>query len=192
MQSAELKSIFDASIHTKLATYECLGDKIVQAGNFLVDTLKQGNKILACGNGGSAADAQHFASELLNRFEKERRSLPAIALTTDPSTMTSIGNDYGYDYVFERQVNGLGQPNDVLLAISTSGNSNNVLRAVAAAKAKGMFIVAFNGKTGGALSPLLRTQDFDLCIPSDNTARIQESHLLLIHCLCTIIDRAFD
>lgn len=190
--TATLKAIFDESIHTKLATLECLGPAILKAGECLVQTLKAGHKILTCGNGGSAADAQHFSSELLNRFEKERQSLPAIALTTDPSTMTSIGNDYGYDYVFERQIYGLGQPGDVLLAISTSGNSTNIIKAVKAAQSKNLTILAFNGKDGGELSRCLREQDHDLRIPSSSTARIQESHLLLIHCLCKMIDDAYE
>lgn len=187
-----LKQMFDDSIHTKLSTLECLSATILKAGELLVSTLLSGHKILACGNGGSAGDAQHFASELLNRYEKDRQSLPAIALSTDPSTMTSIANDMGYDHVFARQINGLGQSGDVLLAISTSGRSMNVLKAIEVAHQKGMIVLAFTGKDGGPLRPLLRPEDIELCVPSQSTARIQETHLLLIHCLCDTIDQHFE
>lgn len=191
ISAIRLKEIFDESIQTKLSTLECLTPQIFKAGELLVNTLQNGHKILACGNGGSAGDAQHFASELLNRFETERKSLPAIALSTDPSTMTAIANDSGYAHVFERQIHGLGQPGDVLLAITTSGRSLNIIKAVQAAQEKGMMVLAFNGKDGGPLSPILRPEDLELCVPSQSTARIQETHLLLIHCLCEIIDKHF-
>jgi D-sedoheptulose 7-phosphate isomerase len=145
-------------------------------------------KILACGNGGSAADAQHFAAELVNRFEMERPPLAAIALTTDSSTLTSIANDYSYNQVFSKQVQALGQPGDVLLAISTSGNSANVIEAIHAAHDREMRVVALTGKDGGRIAGLLKEPDLNLCVPSARTARIQEVHLLALHCLCDGID----
>jgi D-sedoheptulose 7-phosphate isomerase len=151
-------------------------------------SVSHGGKILACGNGGSAADAQHFAAELVGRFERERRELGAIALTTDSSILTAIGNDYGYDEIFSKQVRALGKAEDVLLAISTSGNSKNVILAIAAAKKIGMKVVAFTGKGGGQMKEILGQEDIHLCVPSDRTARIQETHLLLLHCLCDGID----
>ena len=150
--------------------------------------MKNGGKILACGNGGSAADAQHFSAELLNRFERERAPLAAIALTTDSSTLTSIANDYSYDEVFSKQVTGLGRDGDVLLAISTSGNSPSVLRAIEAAHARGMKVVALTGKQGGKMTGLLKESDINLCVPADSTARIQEVHLICLHCMCDAID----
>ncbi len=144
--------------------------------------------MLACGNGGSAGDAQHFSSEMLNRFEHERPGLPAIALTTDTSTLTSIANDYAFDQVFAKQLRALGQPGDVLLAISTSGNSANVLAAAAAAHELDMWVVALTGRDGGRLKPMLRPGDIEIRVPAESTARIQEVHLLAIHCLCDLID----
>ena len=164
---------------------------IAEAAALMLECLGAGGKILSCGNGGSAADAQHFASELLNRFETERASLPAIALTTDSSTLTSIANDRSYDEVFSRQVSGLGRPGDVLLAISTSGASPNVTRAVRAAHRAGMRVVALTGRDGGPLSKALGKADIELRAPHDRTARIQEIHLLAIHCLCRLLDDAF-
>ena len=143
---------------------------------------------MACGNGGSAADSQHFAAELLNRFEKERPPLGAVALTTGTSTLTSIANDYAFDQVFAKQVRALGQPNDVLLAISTSGNSPNVVEAIHAAHERELRVVALTGRDGGAVGPLLNETDVHICVPSDRTARIQEVHLLVLHCLCDGID----
>jgi D-sedoheptulose 7-phosphate isomerase len=143
---------------------------------------------MSCGNGGSAADAQHFAAEMLNRFEMERPGLAAIALTTDSSTLTSIANDYDYNQVFSKQVRALGQTNDVLLAISTSGNSRNVMEAVAAAHERNLAVVALTGKGGGRIAPMLGEGDIHICVPATNTARIQEVHLLTLHCLCDAID----
>jgi len=150
--------------------------------------LAQGKKILACGNGGSAADAQHFAAELVGRFERERQELPAIALTTDSSILTAIANDYSYEVVFSKQVKALGQSGDILLGISTSGNSGNVIAAINAAHEKGMSVIAFTGKDGGKIAKLLKEGDINLCVPADRTARIQETHLLLLHCLCDGVD----
>jgi D-sedoheptulose 7-phosphate isomerase len=150
--------------------------------------LANGNRILACGNGGSAADAQHFAAELIGRFERERPGLPAIALSTDSSVLTAIGNDYSFEQIFSKQVRALGQPGDVLLAITTSGNSANVLAAIEAAHEREMIVVALTGKGGGRTNEVLTDTDIQICVPSDRTARIQEVHLLTIHCLCDGID----
>jgi D-sedoheptulose 7-phosphate isomerase len=154
----------------------------------MVQCLMNEGKILACGNGGSAADAQHFAAELLNRFEMERPPLAAVALTTDTSTLTSIANDYDYNQVFSKQIRGLGQAGDVLLAISTSGNSPNVIEAIHAAHDRQMIVVALTGKKGGKMAGLLRPEDIHLCVPAEKTARIQEVHLLCLHCMCDAID----
>lgn len=179
---------FHDSIHTKQLAMDQLAPSIVQAGGLLVQALSRENKILSCGNGGSAGDAQHFSSELLNRFEMERPGLPAIALTTDSSTLTSIANDYSYAEVFSKQVRALGQEGDVLLAISTSGNSGNVVAAVKAAHDRDMQVIALTGRQGGAMAALYREQDVEIRVPSAVTARIQEVHLLVIHCLCDMID----
>ena len=144
--------------------------------------------MLACGNGGSAGDAQHFAAELVGRFERERPGLPAISLATDTSILTAVGNDYGYQQVFSKQVQALGQPGDVLLAISTSGNSGNVIAAIEAAHEKDMAVIALTGKGGGRIGAMLSDRDMHICVPHDRTARIQEVHLLVIHCLCDAID----
>ena len=144
--------------------------------------------MLSCGNGGSAGDAQHFSSEMVNRFERERPGLPAVALTTDSSTLTSIANDYDYSRVFARQIEALGQPNDLLLAISTSGHSSNIKAAIEAAHEREMGVVALTGRDGGDAAKLLRPGDVELRVPSDSTARIQEVHLLVIHCLCDLVD----
>lgn len=167
-----------------------LAPDIARAAQLLNETLDKGGKILSCGNGGSAADAQHFSSELLGRFESERHSLPAVALTTDSSTLTAIANDYGFDEIFARQVSGLGNSGDVLLAISTSGNSGNVLAAIDAARAKGLRVVALTGRDGGRIGQALGAGDIELRVPSERTARVQEVHLLIIHCLCLLIDQA--
>ena len=183
-----IKANFTESIQTKIAASEVLPEPIANAANMMVEALIRGNKILSCGNGGSAGDAQHFSSELLNRYERDRPSLPAMALTTDSSTITSIANDYSYDEVFSKQVRALGQPGDILLAISTSGNSRNVINAMEAALARDMTIVTLTGKDGGNMAALLTDNDVEIRVPSDVTARIQEVHLLVIHCLCDLID----
>ena len=179
---------FQASAQTKLDAAEALAPAIEQAARHMVHCLTQGGKILACGNGGSAADAQHFASLMINRFEQERPGLAAIALTTDTSTLTSIANDSTYDQVFARQVKVLGQPGDILLAISTSGNSPSVVQAVAAAHTRSMPVIALTGHSGGVLAEQMQDDDVFLCVPAESTARIQEAHLLAIHCLCDAVD----
>jgi DnaA initiator-associating protein len=183
-----IKANFTESIQTKIAASEQLAPAIEQAGLIMVNALLTGHKILACGNGGSAGDAQHFAAELLNRYETERPSLPAIALTTDSSTITSIANDYHYDEIFSKQIRALGNNGDVLLAISTSGNSANVVKAIEAAVTRDMPIIALTGKDGGAIAGLLGENDVEIRVPSSRTARIQEVHLVVIHCLCDLID----
>ena len=179
---------FQASIATKQAALESLVPAIDEAGSLIARHLRDGGKVLSCGNGGSAGDAQHFSSELLNRFEMERPPLAGIALTTDSSTLTSIANDYSYDDVFAKQVYGLGTSKDVLLAISTSGNSQNVIRAMDAAHERSMRIVSLTGKDGGDMAGIMEEGDIEIRVPSDITARIQEVHLLVIHCLCDLID----
>ena len=186
--SERIAQQFKDSIATKTAASAELSPLIARAIELMFASVSHGGKILACGNGGSAADAQHFAAELVGRFERERRELGAIALTTDSSILTAIGNDYGYDEIFSKQVRALGKAEDVLLAISTSGNSKNVILAIAAAKKIGMKVVAFTGKGGGQMKEILGQEDIHLCVPSDRTARIQETHLLLLHCLCDGID----
>ena len=156
----------------------------------MAECVRDGQKILSCGNGGSAGDAQHFSSELLNRFEMERPPLPAMALTTDSSTLTAIANDYSYDDIFAKQIKALGETGDALLAISTSGNSANVVRAIDAAQDRGMTVIALTGQDGGEMAPALIDTDIEVRVPSDRTARIQEVHLLVIHCLCDVIDRS--
>ena len=179
---------FADSIATKHTAALSLSALTASAIEMMHRALQGGGKILACGNGGSAADAQHFAAELVGRFERERKELGAIALTTDTSILTAIGNDYGYDEIFSKQVRALGKPGDVLLAISTSGNSKNVLLAIEAAQKLGMRVVALTGKGGGLCNQALQEQDVHLCVPAERTARIQETHLLLLHCLCDGID----
>lgn len=179
---------FQDSAQTKLAALAAMAAPLEAATRRMVASLKAGGKVMACGNGGSAADSQHFAAELLNRFEKERPPLAAIALTTDTSTLTSIANDYRYEDVFAKQVQALGRAGDVLLAISTSGNSPNVIEAIHAAHARGVVVVALTGKQGGKIAALLAPDDIHLCVPAERTARIQEVHLLAIHCLCDGID----
>jgi D-sedoheptulose 7-phosphate isomerase len=178
---------FEESIAVKQASMQ-LAPRITQAAQVMTQCLLEDGKILSCGNGGSAADAQHFSSELLNRFELERPGLPAMALTTDSSTLTSIANDYSFVEVFAKQVRALGQPGDVLLAISTSGNSENVLRAIRAAHERGLNVVALTGRDGGAIAASLRANDIEIRVPAERTCRIQEVHLLTIHCLCDLID----
>lgn len=179
---------FEESIAVKTASMSVLGPSIAAAAEVMTDTLRNGSKILSCGNGGSAGDAQHFSAELLNRFERERPGLPAVALTTDSSTLTSIANDHDYSQVFSRQVLALGNPGDILLAISTSGNSENIIRAAEAARTRDMRVIALSGRDGGRLRRQLRDGDIEICVPSDSTARTQEVHLLVIHCLCDLID----
>ncbi|HZP94025.1 MAG TPA: phosphoheptose isomerase [Burkholderiales bacterium] len=179
---------FTDSAHLKLQAMELLAEPLARAAERMVQCLMNEGKILACGNGGSAADAQHFAAELLNRFEMERPPLAAVALTTDSSTLTSIANDYDYNEVFSKQVRALGQPNDILLAISTSGNSPNVIEAMSAAHDRQMTVVALTGKRGGKMAGLLAADDIHICVPADKTARIQEVHLLCLHCMCDSID----
>jgi len=179
---------FQASAQTKLNAAETLAPAIEQAARHMVHCLTQGGKILACGNGGSAADAQYFASLMVNRFEQERPGLAAIALTTDTSTLTSIANDSAYEQVFARQVKVLGQPGDLLLAISTSGNSPSVVQAVAAAHTRSMSVIALTGRSGGTLAEQMQDDDVFLCVPAESAARIQEVHLLAIHCLCDAVD----
>ena len=183
-----IKEHFEESLSVKKLSMERLTSDLAQATQVMVDSLKLGGKILACGNGGSAGDAQHFAAELVGRFERERMELGAIALTTDSSILTAIGNDYGFEEIFSKQVRAIGKKEDILLGISTSGNSPNVILAIKAAKKMGMRVVAFTGRGGGKIKDLLEPEDVHLCVPSERTARIQETHLLLIHCLCDGID----
>lgn len=183
-------SLFEDSIETKVRSAALLPDKISAAADLIAMSLTDGKKIMSCGNGGSAADAQHFASEMLNRFEMERPGLPAIALTTDSSTLTSISNDYSYTQIFSKQVKALGQQGDVLLAISTSGNSDNIIKAVEAAHERAVYVVALTGNNGGKTALQLQETDIEIRVPASSTARIQEVHLLVIHCLCDLIDRS--
>lgn len=179
---------FLESIEVKQRSAGDLVEYVQRAGDLMVVCLLNEGKILSCGNGGSAGDAQHFSAELLNRFEKERPGLPAIALTTDSSTLTAIANDYDYNEIFSKQVSALGNDRDVLLAISTSGNSPNVITAIKAAHERGMGVVALTGRDGGDIAGMLSDQDVEIRVPSERTARIQEVHLIVIHCLCDFID----
>lgn len=177
----------DAATALKHST-ESLQEPLAQATHMLVHAINQGNKVLACGNGGSAADAQHFIAELVGRFERDRIPLAGVALNTDTSILTAVGNDYSYDVIFERQVQALGLPGDILVAITTSGNSANVLKAIEAAHEREMKVIALSGKKGGALNQVLHPDDVHLCVPHDRTMRIQEIHILLLHILCDGID----
>ena len=179
---------FEDSAQTKLAAIEMMAAPIAAAIETMTNSLLAGGKILACGNGGSAGDAQHFAAELVGRFEAERQELAALALTTDTSIITAVANDYAFNQIFSRQVRALGHAGDVLLAISTSGNSPNVVEAIQAAHEADMRIIALTGKGGGRIGEILRDDDIHLCVPADRTARIQETHLVAIHCLCDGID----
>ncbi len=179
---------FSDSIQTKQDTLSSSCELIAFASQKIVESLVNDKKILSCGNGGSAGDAQHFSSEMLNRFERERPALPAIALTTDTSTLTSIANDYHFDEVFAKQIRALGQTGDILLVYSTSGNSGNIVSAVKTAHDKEMNVIALTGKDGGTLASILNEQDIEIRVSSDSTARIQEVHLLITHCLCDLID----
>jgi D-sedoheptulose 7-phosphate isomerase len=187
---ARITSHFEESAQLKSAAAEKLAAPIADAIELMVSALASDRKILACGNGGSAADAQHFAAELIGRFERERPELAALALTTDSSILTAVANDYRFDEVFSKQVRGLGQAGDVLLGISTSGNSANVIAAIDAAHDRGMQVVALTGRDGGRIGAMMREGDVHLCVPHQRTARIQEVHLLIIHCLCDGIDAA--
>jgi D-sedoheptulose 7-phosphate isomerase len=181
---------FQESAELKMQAAEQLTPIIADAVELMFTALSNGNKILACGNGGSAADCQHFAAELVGRFERERLPLPGMALTTDTSILTAVGNDYSFKDIFSKQVQAFGQAGDVLLALSTSGNSANVAAAVEVAIERDMRVVALTGKGGGMMSRLLTDADVHICVPHDRTARIQEVHLLVIHCLCDGIDVA--
>ena len=183
-----MRQHFNDSIQTKITAADTLIQPIARAGEAMARSLLDNHKILSCGNGGSAADAQHFSSELLNRFESERPGLPAIALTTDSSTITAIGNDYHYNEIFSKQIKALGQPGDILLAITTSGNSKNILEALQAAHSRDVKVIVLTGKDGGEVPALLGPDDIEIRVPAESTARIQETHLLVIHCLCDIID----
>jgi len=176
------------SIAVKQEAEKILPQPLASGVLAMVDCLRAGGKVMACGNGGSAADAQHFAAELIGRFERERQELAAIALTTDSSILTAVGNDYSYDEVFSKQVRGLGKKGDILLGISTSGNSKNVIKAIEAAKKMGIKIIALTGNGGGKIAGLLDENDIHLCAPSNRTARIQETHLVLLHSLCDGVD----
>ncbi len=179
---------FAESIATKQASVDVICPSIARGGEIMSQSLSDEGKILSCGNGGSAGDSQHFSSELLNRFEMERPGLPAMALTTDSSTLTSIANDYAYEDIFAKQIRALGRQGDVLLAISTSGNSENVCRAIVAAHERAMRVVALTGHEGGRMADLLGDEDVEIRVPATRTARIQEVHLVVIHCLCDLID----
>ena len=179
---------FKESILVKSETSELLAPKIVKVAELMTHCLLNERKILSCGNGGSAADAQHFSSEMLNRFEMERPGLPAIALTTDSSTLTSIANDYQYADIFSKQIRALGLPGDILLAFSTSGESHNIIHAIDAAHDREMHVVALTGREGGQVADLIQEKDFEIRVPSWSTARIQETHLMIIHCICDLID----
>jgi D-sedoheptulose 7-phosphate isomerase len=186
--AARVAAQFAESARLKLEAAQSLVGPLVRAGTLLAEALRQGGKVLACGNGGSAADAQHFAAELVNRFEMERPPLAGIALTTDTSTLTSIANDYAYLQVFSKQVRALGRRGDVLLAISTSGNSGNVVEAISAAHELGLRVIALTGNGGGKMAAMLGPDDVHVCVPHKTTARIQEVHLLALHCMCDGID----
>lgn len=185
---ANLRRHFEEGIELRRRMMETLAPEIAKAGLALAAALRKGHKALACGNGGSAADSQHFAAEMVGRFERERPGMPAIALTTDTSALTAIANDYGYDHVFAKGVEALGNAGDVLLAISTSGDSKSVLEAVAAAHKKDMTVIALTGKDGGALGRMLAPGDFHLNVAHPRTMRVQEIHLLAVHGLCEVVD----
>jgi D-sedoheptulose 7-phosphate isomerase len=185
---SHIRSHFEESIDVKRRAAETLAPQIVRAGEALAQALKADRKVLACGNGGSAADSQHFAAEIVGRFERERPGMPAIALTVDTSAITAIANDYSYDVVFSKQVESLGRAGDFLLGISTSGNSKNVIEAIKAAHTRGMRVIALTGRDGGAMAKMLKPDDFHLNVAHSRTMRIQEVHLLAIHCLCEVVD----
>jgi len=186
---ARIRLNFEQSIRTKQEAVEALVEPIARAAGTMVEALLSNHKVMSCGNGGSAGDAQHFSSEMLNRFEMERPGLPAIALTTDSSTLTSIANDYAYEEIFSKQVRALGQSGDLLLAISTSGNSENLIRAIEAAHERDVTVIALTGRDGGRMADSLTGRDIEIRVPGASTARIQEVHLLCIHCICDLVDR---
>ncbi len=183
-----VKDNFLESIQVKTDAVDVLAPVIADAATALANALLNEKKILACGNGGSAADAQHFSAEMLNRFEMERPGLPAIALTTDSSTLTSIANDYQYAEIYSKQIRALGQEGDVLLAISTSGESHNIVHAIDAAHDRNMIIIALTGREGGQIADLMNNDDFEIRVPTWSTARIQEVHIMVIHSLCDLVD----
>ena len=183
-----IREHFDNTLVTMQSTRDALTTAIVAAGHYITATFDNGKKLLICGNGGSASDALHFSGELVCRFERERRALPAIALPADTATLTATGNDYHFNEVFARQVEALGQAGDLLIAITTSGNSKNILRAVAAAKTKAVGVIALTGRDGGKLAGELKHDHIELRVPSESTARIQEAHAIIIHCLCDLIE----
>ena len=185
---ARVAAHFTESIAAKQQAVEVLAEPTAEAAQLMINCLMNDGKILVCGNGGSAADAQHFAAEMTGRFEKERMELAAVALTTDTSALTAIGNDYGFDHIFSKQVRALGRSGDILLALSTSGNSANVIKAIEAAHERDMHIVALTGRDGGKIAAMLKDDDVLLNVPHPRTARIQEIHILLIHALCDCID----
>jgi len=185
---SRIRAHFADSAQLKLAAADALAPQIARGAELMVECLLGDGKILACGNGGSACDAQHFAAEMVGRFERERPELPAISLATDTSILTAVANDYAYEQIFAKQVRALGTKGDLLLAISTSGNSANVVAAIDAARDREMRIVALTGKGGGRIGAMLTALDVELRVPHERTARIQECHLLMIHCLCDAID----
>lgn len=189
MIEQRIQQQFFDSADLKYAAAEVLSKPIADAVEAVVGCITAGGKVLVCGNGGSASDAQHFAAEFVGRFERERPGLAALALTTDSSILTAVGNDYDFNAIFSKQIQALGSPGDVLIAISTSGNSGNVLAAVGAAHAKDMTVVALTGRAGGKLGVLLTDTDVHICVPHDRTARIQEVHGLALHCLCDAVDQ---
>lgn len=188
MLEQRIQQHFIDSADLKYKAAQTLSEPIAAAVQAILACVTGGGKVLACGNGGSAADAQHFSAEFVGRFERERPELAAIALTTDTSIITAIGNDYSYDHIFSRQVRALGQPGDVLIAITTSGNSANVLAAIDAAHARDMVVVGLSGRNGGKMSKALRDTDVHICVPHERTARIQEVHILALHCICDAVD----
>ena len=188
MLEQRIQQQFFDSADLKYAAAESLSKPIANAVQAIVTAITSGGKVLACGNGGSAADAQHFAAEFVGRFERERPGLAAIALTTDTSILTAVGNDYDFNSIYSKQVQALGSPGDVLVAITTSGNSSNVLLAIQAAHEREMTVVALTGKGGGKIAQALRETDVHICVPHERTARIQEVHLLILHCLCDGVD----
>ncbi|MBP8271081.1 MAG: phosphoheptose isomerase [Sphaerotilus sp.] len=188
MLEQRIQQQFFDSADLKYAAAEVLTRPVSEAAQVLLNAITSGCKVLACGNGGSAGDAQHFAAEFVGRFERERPGLAALSMSTDTSILTAIGNDYAFDQIYAKQVQALGQPGDVLLAITTSGNSANILEAINAAHQKDMVVVALTGKGGGKVHHALNEGDIHICVPHDRTARIQEVHLLVIHCLCDAVD----